>query len=441
MIVRSTRSMVCACLVALVVSAVPAVAQITTGNVLGSVKDSSGGVVPGATVVLVSEARGTKSVPAVTNATGDYVFPNITPDTYTVEVTMDGFRTVRRASVKVTGGDRVTVPALTLEPGGAEETVTVTSEAPLIQASSGERSFAIPRRNREPADQPRELHRLHRLHAWRGLGGASAGGTRLGGVGQNNIMMDGISAMDTGNNGQMLNMNIESIAEVKVLTQGYQAEYGRSSGLQITAVTKSGTNRFRGSAYDIKINSDWNENSWVNAKNGDPKAINKRDLYGYSIGGPVGKPGGNNKLFFFYTHEYRPTNAADQQRQPDPVSSVPTDSSARRLLPDARQQRTVQLHRGHLDSRHHRYPAASRMAASRPDSAGRRTPRVSPSCRGTRCRREQKAGSNYNYEQLTPPAVEDLSSSRQSASTTSCHPSCGSAASTPAARAASSRPA
>ena len=59
-------------------------------------------------------------------------------------------------------------------------------------------------------------------------------------------MMDGISAMDTGNNGQMLNMNIESIAEVKILTQGYQAEYGRSSGLQITAVTKSGTNQFRG---------------------------------------------------------------------------------------------------------------------------------------------------------------------------------------------------
>jgi hypothetical protein len=82
-------------------------------------------------------------------------------------------------------------------------------------------------------------------------------------------MMDGISAMDTGNNGQMLNMNIESIAEVKVLTSGYQAEYGRSSGLlQITAVTKSGTNRFSGSVYDIEDNSDWNTNSWQNQKNG-----------------------------------------------------------------------------------------------------------------------------------------------------------------------------
>ena len=99
MIVRSTRKTVWACLAALLLTALPAAAQITTGNVLGTVKDSTGGVVPGATVVLISEARGTKSVPAVTNETGDYVFPNVTADTYTVEVTMDGFRTVKRAGI------------------------------------------------------------------------------------------------------------------------------------------------------------------------------------------------------------------------------------------------------------------------------------------------------------------------------------------------------
>jgi hypothetical protein len=104
----------------------------------------------------------------------------------------------------------------------------------------------------------------------------------------------------------MLNMNIESIAEVKVLTQGYQAEYGRSSGLQITAVTKSGTNRFRGSAYDIQANSDWNTKTWAQLKNGDRKVDATSKTLGYSIGGPIGKPGGNNKLFFFYSHEFRP---------------------------------------------------------------------------------------------------------------------------------------
>ena len=76
-----------------------------------TVKDAQGGVIPGATVVLISETRGTKSAPAVTNETGDYVFPNVTPDTYTVEVTLEGFKTVKRARRHVSGGDRVGVPA------------------------------------------------------------------------------------------------------------------------------------------------------------------------------------------------------------------------------------------------------------------------------------------------------------------------------------------
>ena len=163
---------------------------------------------------------------------------------------MDGFRTVKRTGIRASGGDRVAVPALTIEAGGASETVNVTAEAPLIQAS--ERRAVVRRLARRRSRTCRSHHgnftALTSLTPGVIAGGASAGGTRLGGAGQNNIMMDGISAMDTGNNGQMLNMNIESIAEVKVLTQGYQAEYGRSSGLQITAVTKSGTNRFRGSA-------------------------------------------------------------------------------------------------------------------------------------------------------------------------------------------------
>ena len=139
--------------------------------------------------------------------------------------------------------------------------MTVVAESPLIQAQSGERSFSVTTEQVENLPiQHGNFISLTQLTPGVPNGGNSAGATRIGGAGQNNIMMDGISAMDTGNNGQMLNMNIESIAEVKVLTQGYQAEYGRSSGLQITAVTKSGTNRFRGSAYDLITDSDWNTN-------------------------------------------------------------------------------------------------------------------------------------------------------------------------------------
>ena len=321
--------------IALCVGAISATAQITTGTVTGTIRDAQGGVIPGATVVLVSESRGTRLAPVITNASGDFVVPNVTPDTYTIEVTLESFKTVKRTGIIVSGADRVGVPAITLEPGGVAETVTVTAESPMVQSQSGERSFAIDTVQIE--NLPINHGNFASLTAFtpgviqsgRGADQSGQAASRLGGVGQNNVMMDGISAMDTGNNGQMIQMNIESIGEVKVLTQGYQAEYGRSSGLQITAVTKSGTNRFRGSGYSILTDSDWNENTWVNQKNGDRKPESETKTYGYSIGGPIGKPGGNNKLFFFYAHEYRPTHRRPQQRQPHPSARCPPRSSGR----------------------------------------------------------------------------------------------------------------
>ncbi len=303
-------------LLALALVATPAAAQITTGNISGTVQDPQGGVVPGATIVLTSESRGTSLAPVITNAAGVYVIPNVTPDIYTIEVAMSGFRTVRRTGIRVSGGDRVGVPPVILETATVSETVQVVAEATLVQTQSAERSFAITLEQIE--NLPINRGNFASLAAFTpGVVGAERGApqsgqqaSRLGGAGQNNVMMDGISAMDTGNNGQMLSMNIESIAEVKILTQGYQAEYGRSSGLQITAVTKSGSNRFKGSAYTILTDSDWNSNSWTNIRNGDRKAENETKTYGYTIGGPVGRPGANNKLFFFYAHEYRPSNNA-----------------------------------------------------------------------------------------------------------------------------------
>src|SRR4029450_11825689 len=83
-----------------------------------------------------------------------------------------------------------------------------------------------------------------------------------------NVSMDGGSTMDTGSSGSALfNINTESIAEVKILESGYQAEYGLRSGLQVMAVTKSGTNRCRGSVYNVRRNSDWNSNSKTNILN------------------------------------------------------------------------------------------------------------------------------------------------------------------------------
>ena len=215
-------------------------------------------------------------------------------------------------------------------------------------------------------------------------------------------MMDGISAMDTGNNGTMLAMNIESIGEVKILTQGYQAEYGRSSGLQVTAVTKSGTNRFRGSVYDVERDTNWNSNSWVNQKNGDPKPISDEKDWGYSLGGPIGKPGGNNKLFFFYSHEYRPRNSADQQRQPDPSARADPARAQRRLLAEPRQERRAR-------SAQLKSPVTGQNVSEQRDSVERALYRSVSTMlnRYPLPNRTQTADTNYNYE-VAPPQVENL---------------------------------
>ncbi len=280
--------------------------QITTGTVAGTVKDAQGGVIPGATVVLTNDARGTKTNPVVTSSAGDFVLPNIAAGTYTLEVSMPSFKTLKQTNVIVSPGSRVALDSLTLEVGGATEIVEVRGEAPLVQANSGERSFTI------ATDSVENLPIANRsFTALTSLAPGVSGNNRIGGGGGNNIMIDGVSAVDTGSNSILLQMNVESIAEVKVLTSGYQAEYGRSSGLQVTAVTKSGTNRFHGSLYDVERNSDWNSNSRTNQLNGDPKTVLRERDFGYSLGGPVGKPGGSNRVFFFYSHEYAPRTAGN----------------------------------------------------------------------------------------------------------------------------------
>src|SRR5450759_2881240 len=136
--IRSICSIIACLVVALFLLPSSAPAQITTGSITGRVVDSTGGVVPGAHATLVSETRGTKSAPAVTNDSGDYVFPNVTTDTYTVEVTAASFKTLRRTGIVVSGADRVGVPPVTLEVGGTAETVTVSAESALVQTQSGD---------------------------------------------------------------------------------------------------------------------------------------------------------------------------------------------------------------------------------------------------------------------------------------------------------------
>ena len=248
----------------------PSATAQTTATVAGTVKDAQGGIIPGATVTLVSEARGT-SLEAQTTSTGDFVFPNIPGDTYTVRVTMDGFKTSERKGVAVTPGDRVAVGTLVLEVGALAETVLVSGEAPLIQAQTGERSFTVSKETVE--DLPVSGRNFASFAA---LAPGVVGTARLGG-GSTNYLLDGVATIDTGGNGQGIQLNTDAIAEVKVLSSAYQAEYGRASGLQIAGITKSGTNKFTGSMFDIRRNSNWNSNTWANVRNGVAEGMSESD--------------------------------------------------------------------------------------------------------------------------------------------------------------------
>ena len=328
-------------IVAILAAASPARAQITTGNISGTVNDSQGGVIPGATVVLKSESRGTALAPVVTNEAGVYVFANITPDVYTIEVTMDSFKTVRRTNIRVSGGDRVGVPAMVLEAGGVAETVNVSAEALLVQSQSAERSFAVSSEQIEglPINRQNFTSLLAFAPGVKINGSGSTGFERLGGVSQNNLMMDGISAMDTGNNGTMLAMNVESIGEIKILTQGYQAEYGRSSGLQVTAVTKSGTNRFRGSVYDVERDSTLELEQLGEPEQRRPEAYRRRKGLGLLAGRSHRQAGRQQQAVLLLQPRVPSTEPADQQRQPDPPARADAARARRRFLAEPRQQR------------------------------------------------------------------------------------------------------
>jgi hypothetical protein len=311
---------VCALLLLSVVAAA-AFAQGVTGTVSGTVKDAQGGVVPGATVTLINEAQGTQMAPVVTNASGDFVVPNIAAGTYAVLVEMVSFRTLKLAGIAVNPGVRIVLPAMTIEVGGASEQLVVTAEAPLVQTASGEKSFTVATESVSSLPLANRSYDalLGLMPGVNSTPGNLTPASRLGGGGDSNFMLDGATAMDPGVNRPAMRVSVEAISEVRVATSTYQAEYGRSSGLQVNAVTKSGTNQFRGAVYDVERNSNWNKNSKTNILNGDPKEFQDERDWGFAIGGPIGRPGGNNKLFFYYNQEFNPRtfgNSVNRYRVP-----------------------------------------------------------------------------------------------------------------------------
>jgi hypothetical protein len=281
---------------------------------------------------LTSRTQGNVQT-AVTDDGGRFVFPIVRPDTYTLQATLQGFKTLERTNLVVNANDKLAAGALTLEVGNMTEEVTVSSRVTEVQSASGERSFTLENEAlKNIANNGRAMFNFATLVP--GALSQNTGNTELGQVssftvnGQrpnsNNITIDGISNIDTGDNGgNMATTNIDAVSEFKILTNSYQAEYGRAVGGQLQVVTKSGTQNFHGAGYWYGQRSGWNANSWLNNRNGIAKADTARNDSGYTIGGPVTFPGFNEdkkKLFFFWSQEFqRRTNAAAQH-----IARVPT---------------------------------------------------------------------------------------------------------------------
>jgi hypothetical protein len=310
-------------------------AQTTSASVAGSVQDSQGGVLPGATVTLTSHTQG-NVMTTTSDSEGRFIFPIVRPDTYALQVTLQGFKTLERTNVVVNANDKFFTGVLTLDVGQMTEEVTVTSRVSELQLESGERSFTLENQAlKNIANNGRALFNFVSLvpgALQQGNSGAEIGaadGFTVNGQrpNSNNVTIDGVANIDTGNNGgNMATTNIDAVAEFKVLTNAYQAEYGRAVGGQVQVVTKSGTQDFHGSGYWYGRRSGWNANTWTN-KRVTPeisKPKTSRNDSGYTIGGPVFLPGMFNadrrRLFFFWSQEF--------QRRVDPVQErqarVPT---------------------------------------------------------------------------------------------------------------------
>jgi hypothetical protein len=313
-------------LVALLVTSVAVFAQATTSTVRGTVEDSSGGVLPGATVTITNV--NTKAVAtSVTDGRGGYqavVFPG----TYDLKVELEGFKTYEQKAVAISPSD-VRGIDVKLEVGNQTETVTVTAQTEVIQTETGAREGVL---SAKQIDNLSVLGRssLELLRILPGVvapdasafesvsfgGGANntqgytVNGIRSSG---NTVQLDGSSLIDIGSNsGVIVTLNNDMVQEVKVQSSNFAAEYG-TGGMNVSAITKGGSSKFSGTLYDYNRNYKFAANDRSNSITGTEKPKSTFNYPGGNIGGPIIIPGvewnsNRDKAFFFVGFEVQRQN-------------------------------------------------------------------------------------------------------------------------------------
>src|SRR5437870_5105733 len=304
-------------LIALILSACPVYAQVTTATIAGVAQDASGAVIPGVSVTVKNLDTGiTRTV--TTDEGGRYTVPDLTIGSYEVEAQLPGFQTEVRSGITLSVG-RSAVINFALKVGQISDKVTITEEAPLVESTTAAMSSLVDERTiRDLPLNGRSWDNLALLQPGVVSVGAGQGsaafdfgtGTRFNVNGSrayaNTFLLDGTDIADHANGtpggSAGTNLGVDGVQEFKINTSVSPAEYGRSSGGVISAVTRSGTNSLHGSAFEFDRNNAFDSLGYFGqASHGGTGSVApyRRNQFGGSLGGPIKK----DKTFFFGTYE------------------------------------------------------------------------------------------------------------------------------------------
>jgi hypothetical protein len=290
-------------------------AQVAGGTISGTVTDSSGRVINKVEITITNVATGVTRV-VITNDEGFYSAPNLLPGTYELKFSTSGFKVEARKNIELTVGALVGLDQ-TLRVGSISETVVVQSEIPAVQLSTSDLSAVVnattvrelPLNGRSWTDLAQLQPGVSAIHTQPDFSAGTDRGNR--GFGQqltisgarpqqNNYRLDGVSLNDYANGapGSVLggNLGVDAIEEFSVITSNYEADYGKTSGGVVNAITRSGTNQIHGSAYEFLRNSKLDAKNYFDVGNIPPF---KRNQFGGTLGGPIVK----NHTFFFVDFE------------------------------------------------------------------------------------------------------------------------------------------
>ena len=302
----------------------PSHAQEVRASISGFVSDPSGAPVPGAHVTVTSVARNT-SVITETNESGNYQTPFLEPGTYTVTVERPGFKRSQQQNIELQTLDRIRVD-VQLEIGALTESVTVSASVSALETETASRGQIIsnqlianlPTQGRNPFQIAWAAPGVFKAGGWRylrsfdiaGTSGFSVNGSRSQ---ENEVLMDGISNVRSSRT--VIHVpTMESVQEFKVLTNTYDAQYGRTGGGIVTIVTKSGSNDFHGNAFEYFQNAKLNANQFeLNAGN-IRRSPNNINVFGFQLSAPVVIPklfNGKNRLFWTLSYEGLRQRSAD----------------------------------------------------------------------------------------------------------------------------------